>query len=245
MSGWICSFRQIWEHELFKGDAMRVGVWHWILHNAAWKETKFRIKGEIITLSRGQVCFSHRQVEEATGMGRKALGTFLKALENENAIVVKTHHDARQGRTIVTVCNYDKYQANADTSAPETAPEPRQNRATKEQGKQLNNTPKPPEGAERFDDFWSAYPHRGGVKKNRKGAQAKFNAALKAGTSAEEIMDGVEAMRSLPDVKNGFARDPAVWLHQLGWTDEVPKGQALSYPQYGKEFANALAAFGM
>ncbi|TWI32759.1 hypothetical protein [Paracoccus sulfuroxidans] len=228
MSGWICSFRQMWDHALFKGDGLRVGVWHWLLHNAAWKETKFRVKGDVVTLSRGQVCLSHRQVEEATGMGRKALSTFLKALENEGAILVKTHHDARQGRTIVTICNYGKYQVGTEATAPETAPEPRQSRATKEQGKQLNNTPKPPEGAGEFDEFWSEYPHRGGQKKNRKGAVAKYRAAIKAGVEHEQIMMGVRAMRRFPDVARGFARDPAVWLNQEGWTDEAPSQAHLS-----------------
>lgn len=148
MSGWICSYRQMWDHHLFRGNAQRVGVWHWLMHNACWKETKYRIGSDTITLSRGQVCLSHRQVEQATGMGRKAFSTFLKALEAENAVVVKSHHDARQGKTIVTICNYDKYQSEAPDLAPEGVPDTRQERATKEQGKHLNNIPTSSEAAD-------------------------------------------------------------------------------------------------
>ncbi len=143
MSGWICSYRQIWESPLFAGDAQRVGVWMWILHHAAWKPTKFRIGKDIIELARGQVCVSQRQIEAATGMGRTALRTFLKALEAEHAIELKLHQGATHGRTIITVCNYDKYQDSQDRANPASDPTATQLQPTKEQ---VNNIP-PSEGA--------------------------------------------------------------------------------------------------
>jgi len=72
-----------------------------------------------------------------------------------------------------------------------------------------------------FADFWDAYPHRNGAKKNRKGAEAAFSKALKAAT-AEQIAGGVEAMRNAPDVLRGYACDPTTWLNQQGWTDDIP-----------------------
>lgn len=143
MSGWICSYRQIWESPLFAGDAQRVGVWMWILHHAAWKPTKFRIGKDIIELARGQVCVSQRQIEAATGMGRTALRTFLKALEAEHAIELKLHQGATHGRTILTVCNYDKYQDRQERANPASDPAATHQQPTKEQ---VNNTP-PSEGA--------------------------------------------------------------------------------------------------
>lgn len=71
-----------------------------------------------------------------------------------------------------------------------------------------------------FQKFWDAYPHRGGVKRNRKGAEAKFSAALKRGVTVDQIMAGVSAMQSDPAVQRGFARDPVTWINQDGWTDE-------------------------
>ncbi|WP_288950480.1 DUF1376 domain-containing protein [uncultured Paracoccus sp.] len=90
--------------------------------------------------------------------------------------------------------------------------------------------PIPPEGdvLGRFQEFWDAYPHRGGQKKNRKGAEAKYRSAIKRGVTHETIMAGVEAMRRFPDVQRGFARDPATWLNQEGWADEAPAQPALA-----------------
>jgi hypothetical protein len=83
-----------------------------------------------------------------------------------------------------------------------------------------------------FPDFWDAYPHRNGAKKNRKGAEASFSKALKLATP-EQIAMGVEAMRNSPDVLRGYARDPATWLNQQGWQDEIS-----DKPQHQKGASN-------
>jgi len=75
-----------------------------------------------------------------------------------------------------------------------------------------------------FPDFWEAYPHRNGAKKNRKGAEVAFSKALKTATP-EQIAAGVEMMRNAPDVLRGFSRDPTTWLNQQGWTDDIPINQ--------------------
>lgn len=74
-----------------------------------------------------------------------------------------------------------------------------------------------------FQDFWDAYPHRQGKKKNRKGAETAFGRAVKDGATIAEIAAGVEAMHRDPDVIRGYARDPTTWLNQRGWTDEIPE----------------------
>ncbi len=73
-----------------------------------------------------------------------------------------------------------------------------------------------------FQDFWDAYPHRGG-KKNRAGAEKAFSKAIKSGVSVAEIADGVRGMANDPDVQRNYARDPTTWLNQKGWTDEFSK----------------------
>lgn len=79
-----------------------------------------------------------------------------------------------------------------------------------------------PDLSQQFEDFWAAYPHRNGQKKNRKGAVAAFSRAINAGASVAEIAQGVSAMHRAPDVRRGYARDPTTWLNQQGWTDEIP-----------------------
>ena len=135
MSGWICSYRRIWD--LFAGNALRVGVWTWMLHKAAWRDTRFKNAGKLITLERGQLCMAQRQVEAETGISRQQLRTFLAELEAEGAITQDTTH----GRTVVTICKYEKYQDVKEGESPTGNPRATQEQPTKEQINNNNNIP--------------------------------------------------------------------------------------------------------
>lgn len=113
---------------------MRVGVWDWMLKTAAWKDTRFSTGGKSIQLKRGQLCISQAQVTEATGMSRQQLRTFIKALENEGAVQTQPATNLTKGRTLITICKYDKYQ-DSNQAANQTATK---QQPIKEQG---NNIP--------------------------------------------------------------------------------------------------------
>lgn len=80
--------------------------------------------------------------------------------------------------------------------------------------------------ASRFDEFWAVYPHRGGVKRNRKGAAQKFALAVKRGVPEQTLIDGAKRYATDRRVVDGYARDPTTWLNQEGWTDEVEPSPA-------------------
>jgi hypothetical protein len=177
LNGWVCSYRKMWKHPIFQGSAQRVGVWTWMLHMAAWKPVRFVVAGDVVTLERGQLCVSQRQMEEATGMGRQALRTFLDALEQAGAITRTPTHQVTQGstqgatqpptqgktkratqaRTTITICKYDEYQdrpgdptqsATQEPTQGETQPQPAQQPTDQPTKEQdLTNTP-PSEGAD-------------------------------------------------------------------------------------------------
>jgi len=73
----------------------------------------------------------------------------------------------------------------------------------------------------RFDEFWTVYPHRGGVKRNKKGARQKYEAAVKRGIPEQTIINGAQRAQNDRRVIDGFARDPTTWLNQEGWDDEI------------------------
>lgn len=134
MSGWICSHRSIWEHPIFKGSALRVGVWDWMLKTAAYKPTKFTCGPHVITLERGQLCVSQAQITEATGMTRQQVRTFLKALELDGSIQPQPNPKVTKGRTLITICNYDKYQdANQASNQVATKQQPTKKQITNKQ----------------------------------------------------------------------------------------------------------------
>ena len=77
----------------------------------------------------------------------------------------------------------------------------------------------------RFQEFWDTFPHRGGTKRNRSGSEKKYREAVKRGVLEQTIIDGAKAAHADPTVRKGFARDPATWLHQEGWSDQIDPQQ--------------------
>ena len=68
---WVKSYgERAMEHPLFRGNPMSYGVWMMMISMAAWRETKFDVKGKTITLQRGQLCASERHLAEVFGTSR-------------------------------------------------------------------------------------------------------------------------------------------------------------------------------
>lgn len=134
MSGFIALHREAKEHHLFVGDSARFGAWFWIVATACWKPTRFSIGGNTITIDRGQLCASRAQLSKAWGWSPSAVERFLTRLETEQMIERATG----QGRSVITVCNYDKYQDFSDVPGQATGQATGQrsdsHRTTKEQG---------------------------------------------------------------------------------------------------------------
>lgn len=104
----------------------------WLVAKAAWKPVRVRYKERIISLERGQLVVSQRDMGRALERTKDWAERFLRRCENEAMIATAP----RQQLAIITICNYDKYQAVPDavaavTAAP-TAAAPRQLRGTEQ-----------------------------------------------------------------------------------------------------------------
>lgn len=71
-----------------------------------------------------------------------------------------------------------------------------------------------------FEDFWRAYPSKVG-----KGAAAKVWLKALAKVTSGEILRAVEAQKTTDRWLKGYVPNPATWLNQERWADEVT-GQA-------------------
>lgn len=146
MSGWFAVSRDILEHPIFKDRPDRLYAWIWILSSAAYKDTQQDVGGAIIDVPRGSLCASQSMMQIGTGMSRQALRTFIKLLENSNVVSPMPATKATKSRTILRVCNYDKYQASQPSQKPSRNQAATKQQPTKETREQINNTPKPPKG---------------------------------------------------------------------------------------------------
>lgn len=171
------------EAEIFGNDEYSTrDAWVWLIEAAAWKPAKARIKGQTIELQRGQLCFSQRFMADKWRWSKSRVDRFLKRLVAESMIssCAKTGatagHPAGQGQAIITICNYDKYQAPEKAvrgnDQSETGATAGQQRGKEEEGKEIKkekiSADAPCEYAfagsvirlrpEQFDKWASAYP---------------------------------------------------------------------------------------
>jgi DNA-binding transcriptional ArsR family regulator len=71
-----------------------------------------------------------------------------------------------------------------------------------------------------FETFWDQYPHRGGAKKGKDVARKAWARAITK-AKIDQIHNGVMRYATDQTVVRGYAKDPATWLNQRGWEDDV------------------------
>lgn len=92
-------------------------------------------------------------------------------------------------------------------------------------GGQEKKPPKPKPKPERFEEFWNeAYPHRGGAKRGKAASLKKYEAAILRGVPEATIIDGARDFQRDRKTRDGFAPDPATWLHGECWADDIDTG---------------------
>ena len=118
MSGYVRAQRGRFKHKLFCNEKFCRGyAWDWMVAQAAWKPHEIDLKGKTVRLERGQFCHWVRYMADTWGWSIGSVQRFLTRLKTETMVDTATE----QGQTIVTICNYDTYQAEAGPA--DTAPD--------------------------------------------------------------------------------------------------------------------------
>lgn len=108
MSGFYLMHRGWHDSPIFGREAYsRRDAWVWMIEQAVYTEHNIDIAGKTVTLQRGQFSSSLRYMAKAWGWDEAKVRRFLSRARNEKMIDAST--DA--GQTIITICNYDKYQS--------------------------------------------------------------------------------------------------------------------------------------
>lgn len=121
MSGFYLMHRDWQDNAVFGNEEYSSrDAWVWLVENAAWKPSRVRVKGEVVELGRGELCFAQRFMAEKWGWSKSRVDRFLKRLCAENMISIRSKTGATagqgsgQGQSIITVCNYAEYQDLSD-----------------------------------------------------------------------------------------------------------------------------------
>lgn len=115
MSGFYLMHRGWRDNPVFKDEpCSEREAWLWMIEEAAYQDRRKRVGSTIVTVRRGQIATSTRFVADAWGWTHSKARRFLERLENEGMIGTATD----TGVTVITLCNYERFQApdqGADT----------------------------------------------------------------------------------------------------------------------------------
>lgn len=109
MSGYARFHRSLIGHPAFRNDAEAMAFAYMVLR-ASWKPVRVRYKGKALSLNRGQLAMSVRDLAEAMDRDKGWVERLLKRLKSET--MVETVSET--GVLVITICNYEKYQAAND-----------------------------------------------------------------------------------------------------------------------------------
>ena len=107
MSGTINVARSLWSDPTFKdSEVSQREAWIWLIAEASWKSRTRRFGSFVINLERAQLAVSTRFLAKAWRWSEARVRRYLDKLENQRMIQRGT--DA--GISVITICNYDKFQ---------------------------------------------------------------------------------------------------------------------------------------
>lgn len=112
MAGWIKISTDIAKHWIWN-DAERLKWWIDILFMASWKDNKQLVGKKLVSLRRGQLVASISFLCKRWGRSRSMVEPFITLLYEEGMISKEVGNNV----SIITVLNYEKYQANNSTDA--------------------------------------------------------------------------------------------------------------------------------
>ena len=118
MSGFTLSYRDKWENPVFR-NLLEAGIWAWMCDTAVWKDTTIRFSGKLIFLKRGQLVTSERFISEGFGIGRQ----IVRSLFSNLLLTQMITREITQSITVITICNYDKYQGSENINNPPNNPD--------------------------------------------------------------------------------------------------------------------------
>lgn len=120
-SGWICLHRQIKSHWLWPGVKGRryskFEAWVYLLLSANHQARKIDIGSKLIIVGRGQLLTSQAALARRWSWHRETVSQFLYQLKADEMLGIETSKHTSTGFTLLTICNYSKYQGGKEQAS--------------------------------------------------------------------------------------------------------------------------------
>lgn len=107
MNGFYLMHRGWQDNPIFKSEPYTEReAWEWLIAEASFEPHKIRYKSKMISVDRGQVPTSYRNLAAKFKWGNERVKRFISLLKSECMIATETG----AGFLVVTISNYEKYQ---------------------------------------------------------------------------------------------------------------------------------------
>ena len=106
--GWISLYRKTLDNPILRTSRKfsTFEAWIWLLLTVNHKEKKIVLGSDVYNVKKGSMITSQKKLCKLFGWGNSRLRTFLKLLQKDDMVVVKTN----QKLTQISLLNYESYQ---------------------------------------------------------------------------------------------------------------------------------------
>lgn len=113
-AGYVKIHRRLLGHHAFRNDSEAL-AFAWMVTKASWKDTRVRYKEHNIVLRRGDLAVSIRDLATTLDRPKGWIERLLIRLKNETMIETRRAEGGRTAPLVITIRNYDVFQASQDS----------------------------------------------------------------------------------------------------------------------------------
>ena len=234
MSGWVKIYRRILDNPAFRNEAEAM-CFAWMVLRAQWRDTEVRYKGRVIRLRRGELAISLRDMADDWEWSKSRCERFIDRLKTGTLTETRTE----TGVTIITICNYSKYQDPEDEAGTVAETEAGQDRDTTGTQNKKGRIEETKKGGKRA----TALPPQFPGDDDRAKALAYWNQEGVA--HVLDLDDQVQRFRDHHDAKGStFKSWPAAWRTwfrnavDFKRRDLEARGEALQFKRQGPQLTD-------
>jgi hypothetical protein len=221
--GYVLIARGLLKHPRFKprGPLTQFEAWYWLIESAAYAPHDVTITSGrnrlAVHLEPGQLTYSIRYLAKAWQWSDKRVQRFLSALQLDQSVTTQT----TTGQTVITLCNWAKYQRPDFEATTQTATATTTATTTNKKERKERKNISPSGEPDGFAAWYAIYPR----KKQPQDAKRAFVKAIGSGAiTLDALMAKTRAFAASwanePKDRRKFIPYPASWLNAGGYHDE-------------------------
>ena len=209
MEGWVKLHRKLLESPVFQNEKL-LKVFIWCLLKASHAEHAELVGLQKVSIHPGQFVYGRHKAAEELKIKESTLYKYMMWLKDEEILNIQSNNKF----SVVTVANWDLYQtdepkSNSKSSSKVTTKEQQKNTNKNDKNEKNNNT------VLSFSEFWDLYDKKRGDKTKLEKKYDKISEE-----DRKKIKAHVKAYKlAQPDKQ--FRKDPATYLNNRGWEDEI------------------------